>query len=80
MRVAAIEEEWGEDGLVVESRRVPGHVALDAPDVVAGALLVSHPQAQRRVTLAARLAAAGVAATRRAPSRWRVARRHERGR
>ena len=57
--VAAIEEEWDEDGLVVESRRVPGHVALDAPDVVAGALRVSHLQAQRRVVLAARLAAAG---------------------
>ena len=58
--VAAIEEEWAEDGLVVESRRVLGHVALDAPDVVAGALCVSHLQAQRRVSLAARLAAAGV--------------------
>ncbi len=57
--VAAIEEEWAEDGLVVESRRVLGHVALDAPDVVAGALCVSHLQAQRRVRLAARLAAAG---------------------
>jgi len=57
--VAAIEEEWDEDGLVIESRRVPGHVALDAPDVVAGALRVSHLQAQRRVVLAARLAAAG---------------------
>ncbi len=57
--VAAIEEEWAEDGLVTESRRVLGHVALDAPDVVAGALCVSHVQAQRRVSLAARLAAAG---------------------
>ncbi len=57
--VAAIEEEWAEDGLVAESRRVLGHVALDAPDVVAGALCVSHLQAQRRVSLAARLAAAG---------------------
>ena len=57
--VAAIEEEWAEDGLVMESRRVLGHVALDAPDVVAGALCVSHLQAQRRVSLAARLAAAG---------------------
>jgi hypothetical protein len=58
MNVAAIEEEWAEDGLVVESRRAPGHVALDAPDVVAGALCVSHLQAQKRVVLAARLAAA----------------------
>ena len=60
--VAAIEEEWAEDGLVTESRRAPGHVALDAPDVVAGALCVSHLQAQRRVSLAARLAAAGAVA------------------
>ena len=27
-RLAAIEEEWLEDGLVVESRRAPGHIAL----------------------------------------------------
>lgn len=54
-RVAAIEEEWLEDGLVVESRRAPGHIALDAPDVVAGALRVSHLQAQRRVRTAVRL-------------------------
>ena len=54
-RLAAIEEEWLEDGLVVESRRAPGHIALDAPDVVAGALRVSHLQAQRRVRTAVRL-------------------------
>ena len=36
-RLAAIEEEWHEDGTVVETHRAPGHVALDAPDLVAGA-------------------------------------------
>ena len=59
-RLAAIEEEWLEDGLVVESRRAPGHIALDAPDVVAGALRVSHLQAQRRVSTAVRLVSDGL--------------------
>ena len=59
-RLAAIEEEWLEDGLVVESRRAPGHIALDAPDVVAGALRVSHLQAQRRVRTAVRLVSDGL--------------------
>ena len=58
-RLAAIEEEWLEDGTVVEARRVPGHVALDAPDIVAGAMGVSHVHAQRRVALAVRLVADG---------------------
>ncbi|HET6969185.1 MAG TPA: HNH endonuclease signature motif containing protein [Ornithinibacter sp.] len=56
-RLAAIEEQWCEDGTTFESRRVLGHVALDAPDVVAGALGVSHVHAQRRVALAVRLVA-----------------------
>ena len=56
-RLAAIEEEWLEDGTVVETHRAPGHVALDAPDIVAGALGVSHVHAQRRVGLAVRLVA-----------------------
>ncbi|GAA4402354.1 hypothetical protein GCM10023168_12800 [Fodinibacter luteus] len=58
-RVAAVEEEWLEDGTVVESRRALGHVALDAPDVVAGPLCVSHAYAQRRVVHATRLVGAG---------------------
>ena len=56
-RLSAIEEEWLEDGTVVETHRPPGHVALDAPDILAGALGVSHVHAQRRVSLAVRLAA-----------------------
>lgn len=58
-RLAAIEEEWLEDGTTSETHRAPGHVALDAPDVVAGALGVSHVHAQRRVSLAVRLVADG---------------------
>ena len=56
-RLAAIEEEWLEDGTTTEARRAPGHIALDAPDIVAGALGVSHVHAQRRVGLAVRLVA-----------------------
>ena len=56
-RLAAIEEEWLEDGMTTETRRAPGHIALDAPDIVAGALGVSHVHAQRRVGLAVRLVA-----------------------
>ena len=54
-RLAAIEDDLLDDGSVVESPRVPGHVALDAPDVVAGALGVSHTHAEQRVSLAVRL-------------------------
>ena len=55
--VAAIEQEWAEDGTTVERVRAGGHVALDAPDVVAGVLGVSHGHAQRRVALAVALVA-----------------------
>ena len=54
-RLAAIEDDLLDDGSVVESARVPGHIALDAPDVVAGALGVSHNHAEQRVSLAVRL-------------------------
>jgi hypothetical protein len=43
-RLAAIEDELLEDGTLAESPRLPGHIALDAPDVVAGVLGVSHAQ------------------------------------
>ncbi len=58
-RLAAVEEEWLEDGTTRETHRAPGHVALDAPDIVAGALGVSHVHAQRRVSFAVRLVADG---------------------
>ena len=57
-RLAAIEDDLLDDGSVVESARVPGHVAMDSADVVAGALGVSHSHAEQRVALAVRLAAA----------------------
>ena len=56
-RLVAIEEEWLEDGTTAEVYRAPGHVALDAPDIVAGALGVTHAHAQGRVAQAVRLAA-----------------------
>ena len=59
-RLAAIEPDWAEDGTIVEVHHAPGHVALDAADIVAPALAASHAQAQRRVDLAVRLAAGRV--------------------
>ena len=47
--LAAIEPELLEDGTVVETHRAPGHVALDAPAIVSGALAVSAVHAERRV-------------------------------
>lgn len=59
-RLAAVESDWAEDGTIVEVHHAPGHVALDAADIVAPALAASHAQAQRRVDLAVRLAAGRV--------------------
>lgn len=59
VRLAAVEHEWAEDGTVAEVRRAPGHVALDAPAVVSGALRITAVQAERRVRHAVRLASDG---------------------
>jgi hypothetical protein len=58
-RLAAIEPEELEDGTVVEGHRAPGHIALDAPAILSGALSVSAVHAERRVRAAVRLAADG---------------------
>ena len=57
--LAAIERERLEDGTVVETHRAPGHVALDAPAIVSGALVVSAVHAEQRVRSAIRLVADG---------------------
>ncbi|HET7822970.1 MAG TPA: HNH endonuclease signature motif containing protein [Ornithinibacter sp.] len=57
--LAAIEPELLEDGTVAETHRTPGHVALDAPAIVSGALVVSAVHAERRVRSAVRLVADG---------------------
>jgi hypothetical protein len=62
-QLAAIEPEELEDGTEVESHRAPGHISLDAPAVLAGALNVSAVHAQRRVDLAVWLAADGPVGT-----------------
>ncbi len=59
--LAAIESEVLDDGTVVQSHRAPGHVALDAPAIVSGALSVSSVHAEHRVRAAVRLAADGPA-------------------
>jgi hypothetical protein len=50
------ESVWCEDGTLGESVHAPGQVSLDAADVVAPVIGVSHNQAQRRVEQAVRLA------------------------
>ena len=59
--VCAIEPEVLDDGTWVESHRAPGHVALDGPAIVSGALNVSAVHAEHRVRTAVRLAADGPA-------------------
>ncbi len=61
--LAAVETELAEDGTLVESRRAPGHVALDAPAIVSGVLNVSATHAEQRVRDAVRRAADGSAGT-----------------
>ncbi|MFL6177025.1 MAG: hypothetical protein ACJ715_10260 [Ornithinibacter sp.] len=55
--VCAIEDDVLEDGTVVEGHRAAGHVALDGPAIVSGALNVSTVHAEHRVRSAVRLAA-----------------------
>ncbi len=57
--LAALETEIEEDGTLVERRRAPGHVALDAPAIVSGVLCLSSVAAERRVRDAVRRAADG---------------------
>jgi hypothetical protein len=52
---ARFEQVWQEDGTVGTVDRGPGRVALDAADLVAPRLAVSHHQAERRVETAVRL-------------------------
>ncbi len=59
--VCSIEDEVLEDGTVVEGHRAAGHVALDGPALVSGALSVSVRHAEHRVRSAVRLAADGPA-------------------
>src|SRR5688500_65561 len=63
VRLCAIEPELLEDGTLGQRHHAPGHVALDAPALVAGALEVSQVHAERRVRGAVRLAADGPAGT-----------------
>src|SRR3954449_4897630 len=57
--LAAIEPVELDDGTQGETHRAPGHVALDAPAIVSGALTVSAVHAEQRVRTAVRLAADG---------------------
>ncbi len=59
--VCAFEDDVLEDGTAVEGHRAPGHVALDGPALVSGALSVSVRHAEHRVRSAVRLAADGPA-------------------
>lgn len=54
--VARRECVWREDGTLGELEHAPGHIALDAADLLAPALGCSHAQAQRRVEQSVRLA------------------------
>ncbi len=63
VRLSAIESVALEDGSISETHRLPGHVALDAPAIVAGALEVSQVHAERRVRAAVRIAADGAPGT-----------------
>ncbi|HET7762469.1 MAG TPA: HNH endonuclease signature motif containing protein [Phycicoccus sp.] len=63
VRLAAVEPEWAEDGTLLERHRALGHVALDAPAIVSGALTISSVHAERRVLSAVRWAADGPAGT-----------------
>ncbi len=51
------ESVWCEDGTLGETVHVRGRVTLDAADVVAPVIGATHPQAERRVEQAVRLAA-----------------------
>ncbi len=51
------ESDWCEDGTLGETVHAHGRITLDAADLAAPLLGASHPQAQRRVELAVRLAA-----------------------
>ena len=51
------ESDWCEDGTLGETVHAYGRITLDAADLAAPLLGASHPQAQRRVELAVRLAA-----------------------
>lgn len=57
--LAAIEPHLAEDGTQTETHRTPGHQALDAPAIIAGALTLGQVHATNRVTNALRLAADG---------------------
>ena len=61
--LAAIEPAELEDGSEVETHRAAGHVALDAPAIVSGALAVSAVHAEHRVRAAVRVAADGPTGT-----------------
>jgi hypothetical protein len=56
VQVARRENIWCEDGTLGETMHSPGRVTIDAADLVAPAIGASHPQAQRRVEHAVRLA------------------------
>ncbi len=58
-RLAAVEVEVAEDGTVLETHRVPGHVSVDAAAVVSGALVTTAVHAERRVRAAVERAGDG---------------------
>jgi hypothetical protein len=56
VEVARRDQVWDEDGTLGEVVHARGRIALDAADLLAPALGASHPQAQRRVEAAVRIA------------------------
>ena len=70
-RLAAIEPEWLRGRHAGRSRTAAlGHVALDAPAIVSGVLVVSRRHAERRVRAAVLLAADGPAGVRHRDAVW----------
>jgi hypothetical protein len=61
--LVAIEPEELDDGTVVQTHRAAGHISLDAPAIVSGALAVSPVHAERRVRAAVRMVADGPSGT-----------------
>lgn len=57
VRAVAIDQDWDQDGVIVETHRALGHISLDGPDLVAARLRIPHALVQSRVETAVRVAA-----------------------
>jgi len=57
VRAVAIDQDWDQDGVIVETHRALGHISLDGPDLVAARLRIPHTLVQSRVETAVRVAA-----------------------